>query len=145
MDKLQTAGFVWFELLISASYLAMASALVERVLERPGVPARERLDLVCDLEAAMAGLENVARQIPESQGEEAALVQCLYARYAAQDAITRTAPRAVELLGGMAFIEADDITYLPAAVNGLGFHPPSPPKAADDLSDHLAGGPLVIH
>ena len=58
--------------------------------------AREGAKVVAsDLnEAAMAGLENVARQVPQSQGEEELLVQCLFARYAAQDAIARAVPRA---------------------------------------------------
>ena len=33
LDDLQTLGFVWFELLVTACYLGIATALVERVLE----------------------------------------------------------------------------------------------------------------
>ncbi|MFE0251634.1 acyl-CoA dehydrogenase [Streptomyces sp. NPDC059010] len=145
LDELQTAGFVWFELLMGASYLGAASALVERVLRRPAVPAADRVALVATLEAAMGGLENVARQVPEHQAEEELLAECLFARYAAQDAIARTVPRAVELLGGMAFVVGDDVGYLAAAVHGLGFHPPSRPRAAEDLANYLEDGPLVIH
>lgn len=143
LDELQTAGFIWFELLISASYLGVASALVERVLRAPATSPADRVALVTELDTAMAGLENVARQLPASTEE--LLVQSLLARYATQDAIARAVPRAVELLGGMAFIGSDDIGYLAAAANGLSFHPPSRPKATQDLANYLAGEPLVIH
>ena len=43
MDPIQARGFVWFELLISASYLGTATNLAERRHPRPGLPpARPR-------------------------------------------------------------------------------------------------------
>jgi alkylation response protein AidB-like acyl-CoA dehydrogenase len=144
LDDLQVAGFVWFELLISASYLGAASGLVERVLLDERVAAPERLNLVVELESAMAALEAVAGQIPSGQRGEELLAQCLYARYAAQDAIARAVPKAIELLGGMEFIRSDDVGYLAAAVNGLSFHPPARTKMAGPLTAFLAGAPLAI-
>ena len=71
LDDIQTAGFVWFELLMMGSYLGAASALVERVLDNERVPESERLRLVVDVEGAMAAAENVARQIPSGQRDRA--------------------------------------------------------------------------
>jgi len=144
LDDVQTAGFVWFELLMMGSYLGAASALVERVLDNEKVPESERLRLVVDLEGAMAAVENVARQIPEGQRDRALLADSLFARYAVQGAIARVVPQAVELLGGLSFISSDDTGYLAAAVNGLGFHPPSRAKMAGPLLAYLAGAPLEI-
>ena len=51
-DRQHARGFIWFEALISASYLGIASALAERVLANgKGSPA-ERVDLGVELEGA---------------------------------------------------------------------------------------------
>ncbi|HSV68071.1 MAG TPA: acyl-CoA dehydrogenase family protein [Mycobacteriales bacterium] len=42
LDSLQTTGFLWFELLMAASYLGMASALAERVLSAGRADVAER-------------------------------------------------------------------------------------------------------
>ncbi|MEV6974089.1 acyl-CoA dehydrogenase family protein [Kitasatospora sp. NPDC093806] len=144
LDDIQTTGFVWFELLMTASYLGAASALVERVLASGKVPANERIRLVTELEAAMAAVENVARQTGAERCAPDLLVDSLHVRYAAQDAIARVVPRAVELLGGLNFMSSGDVGYLAAAVNGLGLHPPARGRMADPLIAHLAGGALEI-
>lgn len=144
LDGVQSAGFLWFELLMSASYLGAASALVERVLLSERVPEVERVRLVVELEGAMAAVENIARQVADAQRDPALLADALLVRYAVQDAIARAVPRAVELLGGLAFISSDEIGYLAAAVNGLGFHPPARGKMAAPLARYLLGEQLEI-
>jgi alkylation response protein AidB-like acyl-CoA dehydrogenase len=144
LDELQVAGFLWFELLVSGSYLGAASAVVERVLGDERVPAAERVRLVADLEAAMAALENIARRMPAEQRDQQLLGDALLVRYAVQDAIARVVPKALELLGGMAFISSDDLGYLAATVNALGFHPPSRTRMAQPLAAFLSGESLAI-
>jgi alkylation response protein AidB-like acyl-CoA dehydrogenase len=144
LDELQVAGFLWFELLMSGSYLGAASAVVERVLGDERVPAAERVRLVTDLEAAMAALENIARRMPTEQRDQGLLGDALLIRYAVQDAIARVMPRALELLGGMAFIGSDDLGYLAATVNALGFHPPARMRMAEPLAAFLSGESLAI-
>jgi alkylation response protein AidB-like acyl-CoA dehydrogenase len=144
LDALQVAGFLWFELLITSSYLGAASALVERVLADGRIADIERVRLVCELEAAMAGLENIARQLA-SERDTRLLGDCLLVRYAVQDAIQRAVPRAVEALGGLNFITGDDVGYLCAASQGVSFHPPSRLKMADALASFLAGEPFTVH
>jgi alkylation response protein AidB-like acyl-CoA dehydrogenase len=132
LDGLQVAGFL------------AASALVERVLLDERVPEPERARLAGELDAAMAGLENIARQLPEAQRDPELLSDCLTVRYAVQDSLARAVPRAVELLGGLNFITSDDIAYLAASVYGLGFHPPSRTRMSAALVSCLAGQPLTI-
>jgi len=50
MDSVQAAEFLWFELLMTSSYLGMASALVERTLEESRGSASERSALAGQLE-----------------------------------------------------------------------------------------------
>jgi len=144
LDDIQTAAFVWFELLMMGSYLGAASALVERVVASDHIAVSERMRLVTGVEGAMAAIENVARQVANCQRTQQLLVDALLVRYSVQDTIASVVPRAVELLGGMNFMTGDDVGYLAAAVNGLGFHPPARAKMAGPLTSYLAGGPLDV-
>jgi alkylation response protein AidB-like acyl-CoA dehydrogenase len=65
-------------------------------------------------------------------------------RYAVQQAIERAAALAVELLGGMAFVQSSDAGYLYAAARALAFHPPSRAAASSGLANYLAGGELRL-
>ncbi|WP_037824576.1 acyl-CoA dehydrogenase family protein [Streptomyces sp. NRRL B-1347] len=144
LDELQTVGFIWFELLITASYVGMAGALVERVLERGRGTASERAELLTRYETASLLTEGTARMIMDGAVGNDGLARALVARYGAQDAIRAAVGRAVELLGGMAFIGSGDIAYLAAASHGLSFHPPSRSGCAEPFLDHADGRPLRL-
>ena len=124
LDELQTVGFIWFELLISAAYVGMVSALVERLYRsaaaarRTGRPDREAGD----------GEPAPRRRRPDGDGQGAATRRSPRPWWPATPCRTRlgeTVNRAVELLGGMAFITSSDVAYLAAVSHGLTFHPPS--------------------
>jgi alkylation response protein AidB-like acyl-CoA dehydrogenase len=137
-------AFLWFELLISASYLGVASALVERVLAAGrGTPA-ERTRLATEVEGAMAGLECVARAMGAGERDNDTLAQSLFVRYSTQGAIERAVSLAGELLGGMAFVKSSEVGYLIAAATALAFHPPSRLSVAPALDAYLSGEPLVM-
>ncbi|WP_405747047.1 acyl-CoA/acyl-ACP dehydrogenase [Streptomyces sp. NBC_01525] len=145
LDALHIAGFLWFELLMTAGYLGTASALAERVLRRGGGSAADRATLVTELDAAMLAVEAVAREMGEATGwGEALLVRALTARYAAQDAIARATPVALAALGGMSFIGSDEGTYLASAATGLAFHPPSRGRTAEALCAAVDGQALRV-
>ncbi|HWA55173.1 MAG TPA: acyl-CoA dehydrogenase family protein [Solirubrobacterales bacterium] len=144
-DAVQTASFLWFELLITASYLGMASALAERaIVAERGDPAA-RATMAAGLEAAMASLAAVAHRMERGDRGESLLVQALLHRYAAQDAINRSVAAAVEQLGGLAFIGGEEVAYFASASRALAFHPPQRqgPGSRAVLAA-LAGGPLEI-
>lgn len=144
LDALQAAGFLWFELLITAGYLGMASALVERLLHRTGGDAGARVSAAAELESSMAALCHVARRLDDGDDPGGLLGRALLCRYAAQDAIGRATTLAVEHLGGMAFIGSSDVGYLSACARALAFHPPARSTAADALEAALGGAPLEI-
>lgn len=144
LDELQTVGFIWFELLITASYVGMAGALVERVLERGRGTNTERSELLTRYETASLLTEGTARMIMDEAVGNEGLGRALVARYGAQDTIREVVGRAVELLGGMAFIGSGDIAYLAAASHGLSFHPPSRSSFTDPFLDHADGRPLRL-
>ncbi len=145
VDHLQQAGFLWFELLITASYLGICGGLVEQVLEGNRADPGKAVSLVCPLDAAMAGIEGLAMQLAADGPSEELLLRALFCRYAAQDAIKRVAADSVELLGGIAFIRGDKyIRYFADAARCLVFHPPSRERALGPLIDAMAGAPLRI-
>jgi alkylation response protein AidB-like acyl-CoA dehydrogenase len=144
-NAVQVAGLLWFELLITASYLGMASTLVERVIvaER-GDPAL-RAAMVADLESAMASLAAVAHRMEDGDRGESLLLRALLHRYAAQDAIGRSVTAAVEQLGGMAFIGGEEISYFASASRALAFHPPQRHGTGSRaILAALAGAPLKV-
>ncbi|WP_322752962.1 acyl-CoA dehydrogenase family protein [Frankia sp. Cas3] len=143
-DDLQTAGFLWFELLMAASYLGMASALAERVLAAGRTAASERAGIAVELEAAMGCVEGVARAMTLGLAGEAAFAAALVCRFAVQDAIARAVRRSVEALGGMAYISSPDVAYLASCTAALAFHPPSRARMSDPLCDYFAGQPLRV-
>jgi len=144
-DAVQTASFLWFELLITASYIGMASSLVERVIAAERGDPALRTAMVADLESAMASLAAVAHRMEQGERSESLLVQALLYRYAAQDAISRSVTSAVEQLGGMAFIGGEDVSYFASASRALAFHPPQRQRAGSQaILAALAGEPLKI-
>jgi alkylation response protein AidB-like acyl-CoA dehydrogenase len=145
LDALQMAGFLWFELLITASYLGAASALVEMLLNGKGGDAIGRIAAAGELEATMASLEGVAHAMEEREHpDERLLARALLCRYAAQDAINRAVAIAVEQLGGMAFIRSDEVTCFAGASRALAFHPPGRVRTAAAIVQALGGGELRI-
>jgi alkylation response protein AidB-like acyl-CoA dehydrogenase len=144
LDPVEAGGFLWFELLVSASYLGAASGLAERVIAGGKGDPVERVQLAIDLEGAMAALEGVARAMAGGDRGEAILVRALLVRYAVQQAVERAAARAAELGGGMAFIGSTDVGYLLAASRALAFHPPARLAVAPAIDAYLAGGPMQV-
>jgi alkylation response protein AidB-like acyl-CoA dehydrogenase len=138
----QVTSCIWFELLVSASYLGMASALTERLLMSRAGDIGMHAAALTDVEAAMASLDSVARRVTD--GESDLLPTTLACRYACQDAINRAVAVAVEQLGGMAFISSADVSQLASASRALAFHPPSRARSASALADAFRGRELVL-
>ncbi|MFF5250900.1 acyl-CoA dehydrogenase family protein [Streptomyces leeuwenhoekii] len=144
LDDLQTAGVIWFEMLISAGYAGAAAALAELVLQRGRGTAGERADVVIGAESAFALLEGAARAVRDGLSGEEAVAQVLVARYAAQDALARTAQLSLDLLGGVDFIRSSDHSRLAASVRPLIFHPPGRSATSGPLADYFNGAPLDL-
>lgn len=144
LDDLQTIGFVWFQLLVTACYLGVASALVERALTSGRGPVTERADLATAIQGAAIMLDGAARSLDDGDGGNDALGRALVVRFSAANTIATAVRGAVDLLGGMAFISSPEVAYLAAASHAVAFHPPSRVSAAVELTDWFAGQPLVL-
>ncbi|MFF3763437.1 acyl-CoA dehydrogenase [Streptomyces sp. NPDC001922] len=136
-------SLVWFEVLIAASYLGTAAALVERAVAAPRTDTGELARMAATLEGATYALEGVAAQAESDAAagaDPAALLgPALAVRFAVQDAVVEVSARAAEALGGGAFIRDPDIAYLCAATRCLAFHPPSRTAGEAALVQHLRG------
>ncbi|MEV0624017.1 acyl-CoA dehydrogenase family protein [Nonomuraea sp. NPDC050404] len=145
LDALLTAGFAWYQLLMTGSYLGAAGALVERVLLLDNqVPESEQVPLLVEIEGAMSAAEGVARRIDDGGPDESTLADSLYVRYCVQDALSRVVPRAVELLGHLDSTASDEVGHLAACANGLALHPPARFRMTGPLAAYLVAGPLTI-
>jgi alkylation response protein AidB-like acyl-CoA dehydrogenase len=143
LDHLQTVGFVWFELLMAASYLGAASSLAERVLSAPRADLGAQAQVATAVRAATLLLHGTAAAT-SSAIEERHLADALVCRYAVQDAITTVLDVGIEALGGMAYIGSPDVAYLAGACRALAFHPPGRHRMATALRDYFTGDPLRI-
>jgi alkylation response protein AidB-like acyl-CoA dehydrogenase len=144
MDPIQARGFVWFELLVSASYLGAATNLAERAIARGRGSDEDRAGLAIELEAAAAALEHAASAAATAGDNDALLARALCARFATERAVERAAMSAAAVLGGMSFIESPEVAYLLGAIRALAFHPPSRAAAAGPIARYMAGAPLTL-
>ena len=144
MDPIQARGFVWFELLVSASYLGAATNLAERAIARGRGSDEDRAALAIELEAAAAALEHTASVAATARDNDALLARALCVRFATERAVERAAMSAAAVLGGMSFIESPEVAYLLGAIRALAFHPPSRAAAAGPIARYLAGAPLTL-
>jgi alkylation response protein AidB-like acyl-CoA dehydrogenase len=144
LDAVQLSGFVWFELMIAASYVGIASSLVERALSGRKGSDTDRLSLLIDIESAMSALEGVARAMSAGEGGEGMLARVLLVRYGAQRSVESASQLAAELLGGSAFIRSSEVSYLLAAVRALAFHPPGRSSMSARFMSYLDGAALDI-
>lgn len=144
LDELNTVGLIWFTLLITASYLGVASALVERLLATGRATPGHRANLIAEVESAMLTLRAVAVAVDTGHTGSDTLAEALMARYTTQGAIERTVTSTVELLGGISFVSSPDVSLLAGASRALTFHPPSRGLTGQSLDEYFAGKPLVI-
>ena len=143
-ESTEAAGFLWFELLIAAAYIGVASALAERVILGNRGTAQDRVNIIAELESAMAAVESVALLLAKGECSNSVLARALFVKYAVQGAIQRASSLALEIGGGMAFARNSEATYLYAATRALAFHPPSRLAATKGLDHFIAGGKFEL-
>ncbi len=132
MDPIQARGFVWFELLVSASYLGTATNLAERVVARGTDEARASLTI--ELETMAAALEQVA-SAATGDDNDALLARALYARFATERTIERVIMSAAATLAACRSSSRprSPTCWAPPAL-WPSTHPPAPPPQARSLA-----------
>lgn len=129
---------IWFQLLASASYLGMASALALRALQHKKGSQDDRAMLLIDLQGATLTLRGLASLVDAAQFDTQGLARAQAARFAVQEAVNRVSTRAFEILGGMAFLASDEPAYLLVATRLMAFHPSSKLSSAAFIAEQLS-------
>ncbi|SEB02721.1 acyl-CoA dehydrogenase family protein [Paraburkholderia sartisoli] len=119
----EAMGLCWFEIVASASYLGVVSAMAERVVTDRRVEDSERVLLAGELECAQAALDGAIHLMQTCPPDEALLARVLMIRFGVQRTLERCAMHAAELAGGLAYIRDGEIMTLLAASRCLAFHP----------------------
>lgn len=141
LGTVQLLGFVWFELLMSASYLGACAGLVEQVIANGRWNAGDRVELCCALQLGISALEGIAAEL-ERPGVKLddLLARVLLLRYELERLIARSSDLAHDMLGGISFIASEDSSTWLLSCRGLRFHPPARISVATNLAAYLAGG-----
>ncbi|WP_339519480.1 acyl-CoA dehydrogenase family protein [Pseudomonas proteolytica] len=129
---------IWFQLLVSASYLGMASALASRALAGNKGSQENRAMLLIDLQGATMALRGLAASIDDNRFLRRDLAHAQATRFAIQEAVNRISTHAFEILGGMAFMSSEEIAYLLVATRLLAFHPTSRLASTAFLCEQLS-------
>ncbi|MCD7040090.1 acyl-CoA/acyl-ACP dehydrogenase [Pseudomonas sp. MAFF 311096] len=129
---------IWFQLLASASYLGMASALASRALASNKGSQDDRALLLIDLQGATMAIRGLAIAIDQNRFLRSDLARAQATRFAVQEAINRISTRAFEILGGIAFMSSEEIAYLLVATRVLAFHPTSRLASVPFLCEQLS-------
>ncbi len=147
LDHVQLSGFVWFELLLTSSYLGAASRMLEKMIEAPRANDSDLVFAASMLECSASALAGLAAEFDVSQetAERAEILgRILLTRYATQDAINAAVSRCSEALGGMRFITDPEVAYLIAATKALAYHPPSRASMQANIRGWLKGDAFAL-
>lgn len=129
-----------FQLMISASYLGVASRLVEISIITQSANASLRSTMIRRLESTAMSLYFLASAIDANRSvaffDEWFFARCLMARKNAEHQITATLSLSTQALGGMNFLRNDEIRYLLQAGQCIKFHPPAS-ELGDEIIDQV--------
>ncbi|QMU71310.1 acyl-CoA dehydrogenase family protein [Streptacidiphilus sp. P02-A3a] len=139
-----TSNMLWFQLLITAAYLGVATGQVERLFRLDRGTAGDRIAALAPLESVAAALESAARELDAGRCDDDLLGRVLLTRYTAQRAIAEATDRVLELLGGMAFVTGGEGAEALLASRALAFHPPAESAMREPLDHWLRGDGLVL-
>lgn len=143
IDPVEVTGYIWFQLCVTATYLGVVSALVEQLLQSGKGSSEERGALVARLQAQAAAVDGIAYGLMHQTDRNELLARALSVRLSAQSVIQDVAVQSAELLGGMAFIGSNEVSYRMCACRAMAYHPPGR-VATRALDEYACGGDLNV-
>lgn len=145
LGEVQMVGFIWFELLITASYVGACAGLIEQVSDLQRWTAHHRVELAAKLQLALSALDGAALDVERHPNDLAAvLARLLLVRYGVEQLLVELSDQAHTMLGGMAFITGTQSSTALLACRGLQFHPPARLAMADNLDTYLTHSTFSI-
>jgi len=114
-----------FQVMVSASYLGMASRLCELVLQRRGGTAAQRLDILSHLEGATMAVYRLAEVLGAREFSAPALATCVLVSHNTAAQVEHVVTAGARALGGAGYLGSREAQYLVLASRCIEFHPPS--------------------
>ncbi len=136
-------GLIWFELIVSTSYIGVCSSLIEKVISKGSLPPYEMRNMVSLIEAAMNAIEGLAHKLSMNYTENV-LSEVIFVRKSIEDIIKGVASDATRLLGGMQFITNKEISYQLLVCQLLHFHPPAKQESFQIMDNFFAYPPESV-
>jgi UDP-N-acetyl-D-mannosaminuronic acid transferase (WecB/TagA/CpsF family) len=114
-----------FQVLVSASYIGMASRLCEAVMKRRGGAPAQRIEILSRLESAAMAVYRLADSVDKSEFSVYLLGQSMLVAHNTAAQIESALTISVKALGGGGYLSSREAQYLVLASRCLDFHPPS--------------------
>lgn len=145
LGDVQTIGFIWFELLISATYLGACLGLAETVISERRWSDQQRVQLACQLQLCLSALEGLAQEVEHAEADaDDLLARLLLTRYGIEQQLASASDLAHQMLGGLAFIRSSLGSDWLASTRGLQFHPPGRYSMSANLDSYLHSASFSI-
>ena len=116
--------YIWFQLLISASYLGVAHCIALAADPRRRSGSAAWTDAVARLGRLEAGVVEAARAVDQGADERTRLNLAVRARDRLEDELAAVGGRLLRAAGGAGFALNGLPTTLTGALNAMAFHPP---------------------
>src|SRR5690606_2380928 len=124
MRSTEALAISHFQVLVAASYVSIATNLIERLAAREQVSNADVANAYTEVEGAMLCLESAARRIETAPAPSVELLsEAIAARFIAQRAVLRSTDLAIEMLSSRSYMFEPEVAMISAAVHCLGFHP----------------------
>lgn len=133
-------GYVLFTVLTVASYLGMATALLQRALDTRFERSDSYVSASAAVESTWSALVLVCRDFDAGVRGDALSARIMCIRYALQDNLARISTLLVEAIGTAEFCASPQVPYLASALHALALHPPGRRRIASAMYEfHLTG------
>ena len=121
-DDVSATGYIWFEMLLCASYLGMAYGLLEKVNKLTLIPQNNAVLIYSKLESSAMLLAAIATDSFENK--KILLGKVFLCRYSLQKTIIETVNKIVSFVGGINYLNNPCYAMLVQAIQAFNFHPP---------------------
>ena len=114
-----------FQLMVSASYLGMASRLIEIALQRQAGTPGQRVEVLSRVEAAAMSVYHLAGMLAQGDFSGHLLARSILVAHNAGAQVEQAVAESARMLGGGGYLANREAQYLVLASRCFHFHPPS--------------------
>ncbi|MBE0370837.1 acyl-CoA/acyl-ACP dehydrogenase [Pseudoalteromonas aurantia] len=136
------SGFVWFELLTSASYLGMVYGLVEQADKHKRLSSEDKAAAYIKLDSSALALKAIAYDM-NNQTQDT-LAQVLACRYQLQEVLAQVMTQIIEKVGGINYIGNAYFSSIAQTIHAFNFHPPAKHSMLTPLASYYDNKPLIM-